>query len=126
MASAVFICTKVDEQSLSTGYTGTKGLNRVQVQGTTVERNWTKYKYRVQLYKGNGQSTSTGYNSTKGLVRVGRTAQKGWAGLTEHLSVWLSQPINGSSAENVMIHCIGKEIQCGLQITKTRNTMQSH
>ena len=75
MASAVFICTKVDEQSLSTGYTGTKGLNRVQVQGTTVERNWTKYKYRVQLYKGNGQSTSTGYNSTKGLVRVGRTAQ---------------------------------------------------
>ena len=109
--------------------------NTLDTKYVTVSNTWaikdtvtsylTKYTLcSVELHKRIGQSTSTGYNCTKGLGREGTTAQKSWAGLTEHLSVWLSQPINGSSAENVMIHCIGREIQCGLQITRTRYTMQ--
>ena len=68
--TAAYIFTKVGEQSISTGYNCTKGLNRVQVQDTTVERDWTEYKYRVQLYKRIKQSTSKGYNCRKGLGRV--------------------------------------------------------
>ena len=36
--TAAYIFTKVGEQSISTGYNCTKGLNRVQVQGTTVQK----------------------------------------------------------------------------------------